>query len=332
MPPEHHTSEVRVLVYQLVLLHHAVDPARHGDTRFAHHGGGCITSFDPVKVHTPDLGKMLPGALCQAVVTGQRIRVRANIGSTLYIVVAAEDIGATAGHTHIAQHQLQDARRTHHGIACGVLGLPHTPHNGGRAVLRHHLCGHIHTGLWHAASFLHFVRRPLSHDLFFDLVHAIDTVFDILFVFPAVLEDVVHHAEQEGNIGTGAQTNVLVGLGSRPRKAWVHHNHLAAGFLSVQHVQQADRVGFCGIGADVQRALAVLHVVVRIGHGAIAPGIGHTCHRGGVANTCLVIAVVTTPKTHPLPQQIRLLVVVLGRAHDVHGIWPTLLAQCQHPC
>ena len=130
---------------------------------------------------------------------------------------------------------------------------------------------------------------------------------------------------RNGNVRAGTQTNVLVGLGSRPRKAWVHHNHLAAGFLGVQHVQQADRVGLCGVGADVQRALAVLHVVVRIGHRTIAPGVGNTRHRGGVANTCLVIAVVTAPKTHPLAQQIGLLVVVLGRANDVHGIWTSSL-------
>ena len=68
----------------------------------------------------------------------------------------------------------------------------------------------------------------------------------------------------------------------------------------MQHVQHADGVGFSSIGANVHGALAVLHVVVRIGHGAVAPCIGHTRHRGGVANTRLVIGVVGAPEAHKL--------------------------------
>ena len=39
MTPENAGLEVGVLVDQLVFLQHAVDPARHGDTGLAHHGG-----------------------------------------------------------------------------------------------------------------------------------------------------------------------------------------------------------------------------------------------------------------------------------------------------
>ena len=84
------------------------------------------------------------------------------------------------------------------------------------------------------------------------------------------------------------------------------------------------------VRADVQRALAVLHVVVRIGHGAVAPGVGHARHCGRVADARLVVAVVAAPKTHPLAQQVRLLVVVLGRADHVDRVRPALFAQRQH--
>ena len=39
MAPEHAGLEVGVLVNQLVFLQHTVNPARHGDTRLAHHRG-----------------------------------------------------------------------------------------------------------------------------------------------------------------------------------------------------------------------------------------------------------------------------------------------------
>ena len=65
----------------------------------------------------------------------------------------------------------------------------------------------------------------------------------------------------------------------------------------MQHVQHADGVRFGSIRANVHRTLAVLHVVVRIGHRAITPGVGYASNRGGMANTCLMVAIVAAPKT-----------------------------------
>ena len=73
---------------------------------------------------------MLPRALRQAIVTRQRIRIGADVGGALHVVVTAEDIGAATGDTHIAQRQLHNARGPHHGIGNGVLGLAHAPHQG----------------------------------------------------------------------------------------------------------------------------------------------------------------------------------------------------------
>ncbi len=97
----------------------------------------------------------------------------------------------------------------------------------------------------------------------------------------------------------------------------------------MQHVQHAHRVGFGGVGADVHGHLGVLHVVVRIGHGAVAPCIRNAGHRGGMADTRLVVAVVAAPVAHELAHQVRLLVVVFGRAHPVDGVGSVGLAQLQ---
>ena len=43
-----------------------------------------------------------------------------------------------------------------------------------------------------------------------------------------------------------------------------------------------------------------------------------------------MVAVVATPKAHPLAQEIGLLVVVLGRADDINGVDPAGLAQVKH--
>ena len=193
-----------------------------------------------------------------------------------------------------------------------MLGLAHAPNDGGWPVFGHHFCSHENARFRHTAGFFNLVGCPLGHDVFFDFLHTVNAVVDVLGVFPAVFEDVIQHAENERNVGTRTQTDEFVSSCSGAGKARVHHNHLAAGFFGVQHVQQADRVRFSSVRADVQRALAVLHVVVRIGHCTIAPGVGNASNSGGVANTRLVVAVVAAPEADPLAQQISLLVVVLG--------------------
>ena len=275
---------------------------------------------------------MFPGAFGQAVVAGQRVRVRAHVGGALHVVVATENVGAAAGHADVAQCQLQDAGCANHGVADGVLGLAHAPDNGRWPVFGHHFSGHEDLRFRNAAGLFDLVRCPLGHHVFFDLFHAVNTVIDVLFVFPSVLEDVVQHAEQERNVRARADTDVVVGPGGGACEARINHDHLAAGFFGVQHVQHAHRVGFSGVRADVQRRLAVLHVVVGIGHGAVAPCVGHAGHSGRVADAGLVVGVVGAPEADELAHQIGLLVVVLGRADPVHRVRTAGLAQLEHAC
>ena len=273
---------------------------------------------------------MLPRAFCQTVVARQRIRIGAHIGSALHVVVAAENVGATTRLAHVAQSQLQDARGANNGVANGMLRLAHAPHNGAGVVVVQHFGDFENLLFLHAASFFHLVRCPLGHDVGFDSVHAIHTVVDVLLVFPSIFEDVIQDAEQERNVGARANAHVFVGSCRCACEAWIDHDHLAAIFFGMQHVQHADRVCFGSVGANVHGALAVLHVVVRIGHGAVAPCIGHTGNGGGVANTRLVIGVVGAPEADKLAHEIRLFVVVLGGTNEVNAVRAAGFAQVGH--
>ena len=95
----------------------------------------------------------------------------------------------------------------------------------------------MHQRLGNAADFLHLVRGPFRQNFFPDLVHPVDAVMDVLLVFPAVLEDVVEQAEQEGNVGAGTDADKDIGLRRGSREARVDDDHPCAGFLCVQHVQ-----------------------------------------------------------------------------------------------
>jgi hypothetical protein len=129
---------------------------------------------------------VLPRAFGQAVVTGQRIGVRADVGGTLHVVVAAEDVGATTALADVAQRQLQDARGPHHGVADAVLRLAHAPDDGARAVFVAIVRRLQDLLFLDAAGLLDLVGRPLGQHVGAHLVHAVDAVVDVLLVFPAV--------------------------------------------------------------------------------------------------------------------------------------------------
>ena len=67
--------------------------------------------FDPFVIHVPDAGPVFPGPFGQAVVAGKGVAVGPHIGCPLDVVMAAEDIGAAAGHPDVPQGQLQDAEQ-----------------------------------------------------------------------------------------------------------------------------------------------------------------------------------------------------------------------------
>ena len=143
---------------------------------------------------------MFESAFSKAIVTGQRIRVATDVGDALHIAVTAEDVGPAAAHANVAQGQLQQTRRTHHGVADGVLGMTHTPHKRAWTVLSHGL-GYVKAGGFiDATGFQHLVWRPFGQHVIAYFVHAPNAVIDIFFVFPSILEDVPHHTKKEWNV------------------------------------------------------------------------------------------------------------------------------------
>ena len=326
MTPENHRAQIRILIDELVPFQHAVDPARHRHAGLFHHCLRRELALDPLVVDAPRGREVLPRAGGKAIVARQRVRIWADVGRTLHVVVTAEDVRTAAGNADIAQRELDDARRAHDGVADRMLRLAHAPDECRRPVLGHHFGDLIHLRLGNAGDLLDLLRRPLGHDFILDLVHAVDPVVDVLLVFPAVLEHVIEHPEQERNVRAGADPDVDVGLRRGARETRIDHDHPCAGFLGVQHVQHRHRMRFGGIRADVESALGVLHIVVRIGHRTVAPGVGYAGDGRRVADPRLMIHVVGAEERHELAHERRLLVVVLRAADPEHRIGSRFLA------
>ena len=272
---------------------------------------------------------MLPGTVRQAVVARQRVREDAEVRGALHVVVAAEDVGAAAGYADVTERQLHRAVGARVVVADRVLRATHAPDDRARPVLGHCLGGELHLVFRNAGDVLDDVGRPLG-DLGADFVHAVNALPDVFLVFPAVLENVPEDAPDDRHVAAGADTQELVGVRGGAREAWIDHDHLCAVFLAAQHVLHRDRVRFRGITADEEHRLAVVHVVVRVGHRAVAPGVGYAGNRRRMTDARLVVDVVRAPQGRELAEQVGLFVVELGRAQPVHRVRAGTLADVEH--
>ena len=276
--------------------------------------------LDPVIIQIPDARPVFPGAGAQAVIARQGIRQHAQVGSTLDIVVAAENIGAPARYAHVAQCQLEYTVGAGVVVTNRMLGTAHAPDEGARPVVSHRLGRSEHLVARYTGDPLGLLRRPLGHFLA-DILHAVDPLTDELLVFPAVLEDVIEHAPDDADVGTGANLQVMVGVRGGARVARIDDDHRRIVFLlGLEDVLQRDRMGLGRVGADQQNRLGIVDIVVGVGHGAIPPGIGDAGDRGRVTYPRLVIDIVGAPHGGKLAEQVGLLVVELRRTQPEHRI------------
>ena len=336
--PEHHGTNVVVLVHVVLFFEDTIDPARHRNTRevlkrlFLAVGAGDGTELTckPFGIFTPNAGPVPPSAVGQTVVAWQRVRQNTKVGCALHVVVAAENVGTATRRAHVAQRQLKHAICTCVVVTVGVLRATHTPNHGAGAVVckRFSNAAQLLTG--GAGYALDLFGCPFGHFVT-DLVHAPNAGADELFVFPTVFEDVVQNTPNQRHVGTGTEANVLISVCRSPREARVANDDgCVVFFLRLQDVKQRNRVRFCGVGADHEDRFGVVDVVVRVRHGAVAPCVRNTSHSRGVTNTGLVIHVVRAPVGCELAEQVSLLVVVLGGAEPVNAVRAAFFADGRH--
>src|SRR5918996_5846338 len=324
-----HGAEVGRLVEVLLGLEHGVEPARLGDALGLHEVLRAIAGQQVVVGHVPDPGPVLPGAFGQAVVAGQAVGHAAEVGRALDVVVAAEDIGPGTRDADIAEGELQHAVGAGVVVAVMVLGPAHAPDQRTGAVVRHGAGDPLDLRAGHAGYPLDLLGRPLR-DLGPDLVHAPDPLADELLVLPAILEDVPEDAPDQGDVGAGAETHVFVGVGRGAGEARVADDQRCVVLLlGLEDVRQRHRMRLGGVAADEQHRARVVHVVVAVGHAAIAPGVRHTRDRGRMADPRLVVGVVGAPERDELAIEVRALVAVLGAAHPEDRVGAVGLADLE---
>ena len=113
----------------------------------------------------------------------------AQIGRTLNVAVATEDVCTTTRCAHISKCQLQDTVGACIIVTVTVLCATHAPNYRTRAVVGQ---GPRNTAQLLTRSPCHtfyFFWVPLA-DFILDLIHAPNTCADELFIFPSIFKDV----------------------------------------------------------------------------------------------------------------------------------------------
>jgi hypothetical protein len=124
-------------------------------------------------------------------------------------------------------------------------------------------------------------------------LHEIRRIGKGLHVFPVhllVLDAVILHAEQEGDIAALTDRCIDVGDRSRARIARVDHDQPGAAIvLGFRDPFESARMRFGGVAAHDDDEIGVADVGPGIRHRAAAEGWGQTGHRGAVSNAGLVV-------------------------------------------
>ena len=129
------------------------------------------------------------------------------------------------GRADISCQQQCDAAGAHIGGADGVLGLTHAPDESRRLLGGEHLRNALELFAGNPADSLDLFRRPLL-DLLPGILKAVYTLLDEFLVFPAVLNDVPHHAVKHRNVCAGTQPNVFSRVRRGPRQSRIDNDEI----------------------------------------------------------------------------------------------------------
>ncbi len=206
----------------------------------------------------------------------------------------------------------------------------HAPDEGGGLDRGEGLRDALHLRLRHAGDVLDGLGIVFL-DLLADIVHAVNARGDEVLVFPAVLEDVPHQAPDHGDVGAGAEADIIGGVGGSAGQARVKDDDVGAlDFLAFEDVLHRDRVSLGSVGAHEEHGLGVADVVIGVRHRAVAPGVRDTCDRGGVADAGLMVDVVRAPESSELAEQVGALIGELGGPQQINRIRAGLVADLHH--
>ncbi len=122
-----------------------------------------------------------------------------------------------------------------------------------------------------------------------DDLRGVGIVFDILFLNQIVVDDVLDHPAQEGDVGAGTQRHVMVAAGRGPGETRIDMDQRGAPILCLEDPLEGDRVVFGGVAAHDKDTVTVLQVNIVVRHRTAAKRLSQSRYGGAVSDAGLVI-------------------------------------------
>ena len=174
----------------------------------------------------------------------------------------------------------------------------------------------------HSGSIRDPVGRVLRKECL-ELLKSLGARGDELGVLPALFQDDVHQAVDQGYIGPGPVSNVQRSKFRDVDRPGISNDKLHAplGDCAAQH-RAKDRVLFGGIGANDEKGCCALgYVVHRIGHGSRAKAGGQTGHSAAMSKPGTMVDIVCAYHlSGELVHQVVFFVQTLGRCEYSNAI------------
>ena len=244
-----------------------------------------------------------PGALefCTGILVRYRLISRVDIGQpseiagTLNVVLPAQRIYTASRNAHIAQEHLKVGQIHHIAHADNMLRDAHSPHYGHRLARCQNPGRFIKLFLRHSGSFCNLTRRILLQKSF-EFFKAFGPPGDKLLILPTLLQDDMHQAVYQQNVGAGVMPQVQSGELRHINSPRISDNKLCspAGNSAAKH-RTEDGMLFARIGSDYEKSRGMLCDVIHgIGHGAGTEAGGQTGHGAAMSKTRTVIDIVRT--------------------------------------
>ncbi|MNZ66795.1 hypothetical protein D3C78_850260 [compost metagenome] len=274
--------------------------------------------------HAPGLGELgLHLAAVGRLIAGIDVGQTAHVAGALHVVLPAQRVDAGAGTADLAAHQGQVGNRHHVVGAALELGDAHAVGDEGGPGVTHRIgqplqLGHRHAGL-RAAQ----LRRQAGHMLAQD-VDVLAALVEKRPVFPAIGEDDLQQAIEQGDVAAQLELHMLVGQPGEARLPRIDHHQLRTARLGAQDARADHRVILAGIGTDQQDQVGLVDIGNAAGHRSGAEGQGQAGHRGAVADARTVVDIVAAQ--HGPGEFLCRVIVLVGRpraADHPHRTRPT---------
>ena len=185
----------------------------------------------------------------------------ADFESTHRVRLTGQRKRSAAGTTDFSRGEMQVANRVRVPGAVRALVQTHGPERGDFRRFANPFCGGANVPLAQAGDFRD-ARQRIIRQHRAQFIPALGVLRDEMFVNLAIIQKQAQQAVQQREVGARVDVQIQIRLLRRRRAARIHDNYFCALLLAVEQAQKQNRMAVGHVGADDQRAIQPVNVLI----------------------------------------------------------------------